>query len=96
MENTIKFSFYPNEEILAGKTKSLYYVEFRTERNNHKYWTLFKRQYLKGSEHSFNPSGEVHPFNLGGGRVDDPFIISMNTEGFLKKMVDSLNKYETN
>ncbi len=38
-------------------------------------------------------SREGHPYNLGGGKVEsNPNAIGINTESFLKFMVDSLNK----
>ena len=85
-----KFSFYPKDD------KKIYYIEFHsTDSSNIIYWTLFKRQYLESAKDDiFNPVGEVHPWNLGSGRVDEPPIISMQTEEFLKKMVDALNDYE--
>jgi hypothetical protein len=68
-------------------------------------WTLYKRQFLMSLQEwnermalttgfaSPIMSRELHPWNLGGGMINtNKDCIDMNTEEFLKFMVDSLNK----
>lgn len=90
--NNWKYTSYPEGD-------TLYYVEF-LERGGKTTWTLFKRHYvcseeewhkiIKDKNYLFM-SREVHPWNLGGGEVVSEGLISMNTKGFLKFLVDSLN-----
>lgn len=85
---------YPNFD--CKKEFPLYYLEFtRWAENDPLKWTLFKRQFLypnrNSSEYFFG--NEVHPWNLGGGVVNEeyPDAIDLNSIKFLKFMVDALN-----
>lgn len=75
----------------------LYYLEFREEtpglgRDNKKYWTLFKRNYIQPVEIAGMNFEEGHPWNLMDGIVDKPDLITAQTEEFLKFIVEALNE----
>lgn len=84
-------------------SKDLYFVEFR-EQYGETNWTLFKRNYLYTEEEWARivekngylfMSREFHPWNLGGGKViKNEDAVCMNTESFLKNLVDALNLKE--
>lgn len=83
---------YPDDE------KSLYYVEFSqlTKESKLKY-RLFKRHWEDFAKNELNPTGELHPWNLADGEVNIfPNAIRMDTEKFLKFMVDALNEKVNN
>lgn len=89
------FETYPNFDY--KKESPLYYIEFtRWAESDPLKWTLFKRQFLypdrNSSEYLFG--NEVHPWNLGGGAVNEehPNAMDLNTMSFLKFMVDALNE----
>lgn len=97
----LSFDYYPKIDFSA-KWQPLYYVEFltRTDRKSNETttWRLFKRQYMfppeewDKREHDLFDSNEMHPWNLGGGDVNENNDAhDMNTRSFLKFMVDALN-----
>lgn len=83
-----------------SKEDILYYVEFsKWDEKGPLRWTLFQRQFMYSkeewakTEHGPLESNEVHPWNLGGGVVNErEEAMDMNTKRFLKFMVDALNK----
>ena len=85
--------YYPAEG------KEPYYIEFSQWPGRDLQWTLFQRNYIcsleewNKEEHDLLESREVHPWNLGDGTVNiNNNAIRMNTESFLRFMVDALNK----
>jgi hypothetical protein len=97
------FEWYPRDEDGWSDRHSHFFVEFHKWEGQPRTWTLFKRNYIHSEEewaktdhHPFE-SREGHPYNLGGGEVNEcPGVIDMNTPEFLKFMVDALNDYERN
>lgn len=98
-KNKWKYEWYPAQNTKESK-ELLYYVEFFT-RDGQTNWTLFKKNYIhsreiweemvKDKDYLFM-SREGHPWNLGGGVVNErENAMDMNTRGFLKMIVDGLN-----
>jgi hypothetical protein len=94
-----KIEWYPQENFYP------YYVEFSQWEGQPECWTLFQRNFfcsepewqkiLVTVEEDLRPlmARECHPWNLGGGIVNQNDVICMETRKFLKFMVDSMNLY---
>jgi len=92
-------SHYP-QDLNDNEDGPLYYVEFHkwsTEIKTN--WTLFQRRFIcskegwEKTEHNPLESRELHPWNLGGGVLNDrKHAMDMNTKNFLIFMVDALNE----
>jgi hypothetical protein len=88
------FKTYPED---YSKTRP-FHVEFQIKENGVKSIRLLKANYYESEVVlPFNPTGEVHPWNLGlyGDLVKTNGCICFWTEEFLRFMIDALNdKFE--
>lgn len=105
MNDKVYYEFYPSYN--DNEIGPIYYIEFyRGPGELKKNWTLFKRRFIYSDEEwkkiketrqlGNDPLvmlNEGHPWNLGSGVLNDyENAVSMNTQTFLKFMVDALNE----